>query len=93
MIFGGQSNPGDYHCNAFDEESIKRHLHNAGFNIIDFQEVDTPQTNGYINLNMTIKAVKKINIEQFNIHPSTSLQKNNQTLIIKEIDGKSLNIV
>lgn len=59
MIFGGQSNPGDFHCIAFDENSIGKHLTNAGFEILQFEEVDTPQDKGLINLNMTVRARKK----------------------------------
>lgn len=62
MIFGGQTNPGDYHCVAFDEESIKKHLLNAGFEIASYEEHDFPQKHGYINLNMTVKAIKPIEI-------------------------------
>ncbi len=58
MIFGGQTNPGDYHCTAFDKDSIKRHLENAGLEVDKFEEIDTPQNNGYINLNMTVVAKK-----------------------------------
>ncbi|HPO62310.1 MAG TPA: glycosyltransferase, partial [Candidatus Kapabacteria bacterium] len=60
MIFGGQTNPGDYHCVAFDEHSIKKHLELAGFEVLAFEEIDTPQDRGYINLNMTVKARKKL---------------------------------
>ncbi len=63
MIFGGQTNQGDYHCVAFDKESISKHLTKAGFEIIEFNEEDIPQDRGFINLNMNVKAVKmKINI-------------------------------
>jgi glycosyltransferase involved in cell wall biosynthesis/predicted SAM-dependent methyltransferase len=61
MIFSGQTNQGDFHCNAFDEHSMRRHLENAGLQIIQFEEIDTPQTSGYINLNMTVHAKKTIN--------------------------------
>ena len=30
MIFGGQTNPGDYHCTGFDRVSIARHLQASG---------------------------------------------------------------
>lgn len=60
MIFGGQTNPGDYHANGFDEESIKEKLQNAGLNVTEFEEVDTPQDKGYINLNMTVRASKPV---------------------------------
>ncbi len=58
MIFGGQTNPGDYHCIGFDEQSIRRHLELAGFAILSFEEADTPQDRGYINLNMLVRAQK-----------------------------------
>jgi glycosyltransferase involved in cell wall biosynthesis/cytochrome c-type biogenesis protein CcmH/NrfG len=58
MIFGGQTNPGDYHCIAFDEASIRRHLAAAGLTVTAFEEVDTPQERGFINLNMTVHARK-----------------------------------
>jgi GT2 family glycosyltransferase/glycosyltransferase involved in cell wall biosynthesis/predicted SAM-dependent methyltransferase/Tfp pilus assembly protein PilF len=58
MIFGGQTNPGDYHCIAFDDKSIKKHLEIAGLIMKELEEQDIPQTDGYINLNMTVKAVK-----------------------------------
>lgn len=58
MIFGSQTNPGDYHCTAFDETSIKKHLHKAGLEVFSFEENDIPQTEGFVNLNMIIKARK-----------------------------------
>lgn len=64
MIFGGQTNPGDYHCIGFDHKSIKKHLAHAGFDIDDIEDHDIPQEHGYINLNMTVKAIKRnLNIE------------------------------
>jgi glycosyltransferase involved in cell wall biosynthesis len=60
MIFGGQTNPGDYHCIGFDEDSIRKHLINAGLEVVHFEEVDTPQNRGYINLNMTVHCRKNI---------------------------------
>lgn len=59
MIFGGQTNPGDYHCVGFDEQSIKDKLHKAGLIVTEFYEEDTPQDHGYINLNMTVRALKR----------------------------------
>lgn len=59
MIFGGQTNPGDYHCVGFDETSIRRKLHNAGFLVIEFYEENTPQDRGFINLNMTVRGKKR----------------------------------
>lgn len=58
MIFGGQTNPGDFHCNGFDKVTIEKHLTQAGLVIISTEEHNFPQTNGYINLNMTVKAIK-----------------------------------
>ncbi|MBS1537195.1 MAG: glycosyltransferase, partial [Bacteroidetes bacterium] len=60
MIFGGQTNPGDYHCIGFDEQSIRKHLEKAGLEVLSFEEVDTPQSGGFINLNMTVQARKKV---------------------------------
>lgn len=60
MIFGGQTNPGDYHCIAFDRKSIEKHLKNAGLEITHFEEQDLPQDKGYINLNMIVKATKPV---------------------------------
>lgn len=56
MIFGGQTNPGDFHCSGFDESSIRRHLTEGGFDVERVEEHDLPQTGGFINLNMTIDA-------------------------------------
>ncbi len=64
MIFGGQTNPGDYHCVGFDEFSIRKHISNAGLEVEHFEEVDTPQERGFINLNMTVHCRKKISVEQ-----------------------------
>ncbi len=58
MIFGGQTNPGDYHCIGFDKQSIYKHLQNAGFSVTHFEELDIPQDRGYINLNMEVRAIK-----------------------------------
>ncbi len=58
MIFGGQTNPGDYHCVAFDEISIKQHLKKAGFDVYHYEEHNFPQDRGFINLNMTVRAKK-----------------------------------
>lgn len=60
MIFGGQTNPGDYHCVGFDEHSITKHLSQAGLEVRSFEEVDTPQDKGFINLNMTVRAHKPV---------------------------------
>jgi glycosyltransferase involved in cell wall biosynthesis len=58
MMFGGQTNPADYICSAFDFESLSYKIRKAGFEIIDFEEQDLPQIKGYMNLTMTIKASK-----------------------------------
>lgn len=60
MIFGGQTNPGDYHCVAFDDKSIRKRLAKAGLETIELKEENFPQDRGYINLNMTVKAMKPI---------------------------------
>lgn len=86
MIFGGQTNPGDFHCVGFDESSISKHLTQAGFEVISFEEVDTPQDKGYINLNMTVRSRKKV----LQI-PQPKHNKSVDTL--KELGTKKLNIV
>jgi predicted SAM-dependent methyltransferase len=58
MIFGGQTNPGDYHTIAFDQRSIRIHLSRAGLEVYDVEEQDIPQTGGFINLNMVVRARK-----------------------------------
>jgi glycosyltransferase involved in cell wall biosynthesis len=66
MIFGGQTNPGDYHAVGFDEKSIKKHLENVGLNVELIENEDFPQNNGFINLNMTVKARKgNIKLDQY----------------------------
>ncbi len=59
MIFGGQTNPGDYHCVGFDHDSITNHLKKAGFEIVSIEDHDFPQSSGFINLNMTVIAKKE----------------------------------
>ena len=59
MIFGGQTNPGDYHCIGFDKESIEKHLNETGFKISDYKEEDFPQNEMKINLNMIVTAHKE----------------------------------
>ncbi len=61
MIFGGQTNPGDYHCIGFDHNSITKHLKKADFDVISIQDHDIPQSTGFINLNMTVIAKKEDN--------------------------------
>lgn len=61
MIFGGQTNPGDYHYVAFDHDTITAHLHATGFELKTIKDEDYPQNKGYINLNMVVTAVKSEN--------------------------------
>ncbi len=68
MIFGGQTNPGDYHCIGFDHDSITNHLNKAGFEIVSIEDHDIPQTSGYINLNMTVTAKKEDNTKKIDIN-------------------------
>lgn len=65
MIFGGQTNPGDFHSVGFDEQSIRQHLSKAGFEVHSYEEIDTPQDRGYVNLNMTVRAKKIIAVKQY----------------------------
>jgi glycosyltransferase involved in cell wall biosynthesis len=60
MIFGGQTNPGDYHCVAFDEKSISKHLEKAELKVESITLQDYPQRKGLINLNMTVLASKRV---------------------------------
>jgi len=58
MIFGGQTNPGDYHFVAFDHDTISAHLQATGFEVDSIRDEDFTQSNGYINLNMVVTATK-----------------------------------
>lgn len=87
MIFGGQTNPGDFHCTGFDEQSIRKHLANVGFEVINFEEVDTPQDRGYINLNMTVQCRKKI------INKEVSASDVTHQKTKSNLHDKTLNIV
>ncbi len=60
MIFGGQTSPGDFHSNGFDKKSIKRHLQKAGFQVTNIEELDVPQKDMKVNLNMEVQARKSI---------------------------------
>lgn len=99
MIFGGQTNPGDYHCIGFDKNSISKHLINAGFEIISYQEHDFPQNQGYINLNMTIKARKKSrkDLKYHQVNIKNNITKNNNDKDKQEVKlanyNPQLNIV
>ncbi len=105
MIFGGQTNPGDYHCIGFDEQSIRKHLEKAGLEILQFRELDTPQDKGYINLNMIVRAGKIMiedEMDEDGISKDGMIEKeivNNETIndeIIDKEDDKDipkLNIV
>jgi len=59
MIFGGQSNPGDFHCIGFDETTIRRYLHRVGLKVFKFEEPDVSQESGYRNINFTVWATKQ----------------------------------
>jgi glycosyltransferase involved in cell wall biosynthesis/predicted SAM-dependent methyltransferase len=65
MIFGGQTNPGDYHCVGFDKESLTELFNKVGLELTYYEEQDIPQNQGYINLNFVAKG-KKIAQESFN---------------------------
>ncbi|MBM2814872.1 MAG: hypothetical protein HW421_1634 [Ignavibacteria bacterium] len=78
MIFGGQTNPGDYHCIGFDRVSIEKHLKEAGFTVEHFEEQNIPQTNGFINLNMIVRGRKSKILANYE---STPIQFNAQSVI------------
>jgi len=60
MIFGGQTNPGDFHCIGFDEKTLAARLLKAGLKVVNYVEHDFPQDKGFINLNMTMIAEKPV---------------------------------
>jgi glycosyltransferase involved in cell wall biosynthesis/predicted SAM-dependent methyltransferase/Tfp pilus assembly protein PilF len=93
MIFGGQTNPGDFHCVGFDETSIKLHLQKAGFEVISFEEVDTPQDNGYINLNMTVKAIKPATNKQADLSSHSNSEIKEENKISNDSNLPAINIV
>jgi glycosyltransferase involved in cell wall biosynthesis len=79
MIFGGQTNPGDYHCVAFDKDSIQTYLKNAGLELYHFEEIDLPQDKGLINLNFIARAKKIANEEVTSFNPTNEkLEINNE---------------
>jgi len=88
MIFGGQTNPGDYHCIGFDKESITKHLTNSGFDITSYEEHDFPQNQGFINLNMTVKAKKKSN-NVFKLKTDENILKSNSDVQVNAIQRES----
>lgn len=75
MIFGGQTNPGDYHCVAFDHQSISLHLQKAGLKMYSYEEQDIPQDKGYINLNFIARAKKVVNIDKNDNEENINLLK------------------
>jgi glycosyltransferase involved in cell wall biosynthesis len=75
MIFGGQTNPGDYHCVAFDQSSINFHLQKAGLQLYSYEEQDIPQDKGYINLNFIAYAKKVANINENDNEENINLLK------------------
>lgn len=60
MIYGGQTNPGDYHCIGFDRNSIEKLFSLNGIDLISYEEQDIPQNKGYINLNFIARGRKLI---------------------------------
>lgn len=58
MIYGGQTNPGDYHCVGFDEKSIRDLFYEVGLELNSYEEQDIPQDKGYINLNFVARGKK-----------------------------------
>lgn len=60
MIYGSDDNSESKHSTAFDQKSIKRHLHLAGFQVISIEDLDYPQKEEISNLKMEIHAKKSI---------------------------------
>ncbi|MEN6510744.1 MAG: glycosyltransferase [Chloroherpetonaceae bacterium] len=58
MIFGGQTNPGDYHCVAFDKESLEKLFANVGLELVFYEEEETSLDRGFININFIARGKK-----------------------------------
>lgn len=86
MIYGGQTNPGDYHCVGFDEKSITDLFKKVGLELISYEEQDIPQDKGFINLNFIARGKK---ISQNNIDMPN---KNDMIDLFSNIEDNSYNI-
>lgn len=64
MIYGGQTNPGDYHCVGFDEKSIGELFSKVGLELFSYEEQNIPQNKGYINLNFVARGRKKLTTKE-----------------------------
>lgn len=94
MIFGGQTNPGDYHCIGFDEKTISAHLDKAGFIVESIENQDFPQDKGFINLNMIVKAKKRSSfLDEFNEVLNFDSKSEPEEITPENDSEKQLNIV
>lgn len=73
MIYGGQTNPGDYHCVGFDEHSIKRLFEKVGLTFTSYEEQDIPQDKGYINLNFVARGKKVVEVKEIKLEKENEL--------------------
>ncbi len=84
MIFGGQTNPGDYHCVAFDKESLEKLFANVGLELVFYEEEETSLDRGFININFIARG-KKVSALPLKQNIDKSINEN----IINENDKKT----
>jgi len=84
MIYGGQTNPGDYHCVAFDKESLEKLFANVGLELIFYEEEETSLDRGFININFIARG-KKVSAFPLKQNIDKPINEN----IINENDKKS----
>jgi glycosyltransferase involved in cell wall biosynthesis/predicted SAM-dependent methyltransferase len=84
MIFGGQTNPGDYHCVAFDKESLEKLFANVGLELVFYEEEETSLDRGFININFIARG-KKVSAFPLKQNIDKSINEN----IINENDKKT----
>jgi len=58
MIYGGQTNPGDYHCVGFDRDFISKLFSTVGLELVFFEEEETSPDRGFININFIARGKK-----------------------------------
>jgi len=79
MIYGGQTNPGDYHCVGFDKDFINQLFSKVGLELVFFEEEETSPNRGFININFIARG-KKI--------PQSFVPQNIEQNIEREITAK-----
>lgn len=86
MIFGGQTNPGDYHCVAFDKNSINELFSKVGIELIFYEEEETSLNRGFININFIARGKKRA---QHFVQPSIGANINSTREIEKSDTGNN----